>query len=714
MRKAALILLIFTVLFAYGCGKTNNPSSSSSPAADPSTVPSAPAQSYILTSLSLSSGTLSPVFSSSVYDYAVTVGNSISNITVTPTASGSGGLIKVNGSAVTSGSASGAITLAVGANTISIDVKNNIGQTTSYGIVVTRESAASTPSPTPTPTPTYTYNLTGLTLSNGTLSPSFATAVVDYTSTVTNGVSSINVTPTAAGDGGTITVNGTAVSSGNTSGSIGLNVGSNTITVAITPTGGSATTYTITVTRLAAAPANTYYVSTTGSNSTGNGSQSTPWATPGYGVSQLQAGDTLIILGGTYIITDYNDDRLIPQNSGTSGSPITIQGETGNRPVLAARNTAASASSAGLGQIVDLNSKSYITINNIEFTHDPTASGTEVYVRDCIAGNGDHITLEDLYIHHVDQFGVNIQDVDTFTIRDCVIEYCGFGGIGSPDMGAGGGWKNIIIDGCDLSYNGHYWRNTNGLHDDADPNTNPYSRPDGIGLEEGPGPIEVKNCLFEHNRGDGIDLKIGNAYVHENIVANNSCDGIKLWAGTTTVENNLVYGTMDGDSTSAAWVALVIGAPAGETFIIQNNTFHCNPQRNHYISTIQYDEKSDINLTLRNNIFSNAAGTLYIDSNVSSYTIDNNLFDRVSSSYEIEIGGSALTVAQLNSLTNCENNIEAVPSFVSPAWGATGNYHLNSGSAGIDQGTSTGMPSADLDGISRPRGGVVDIGAYER
>jgi uncharacterized repeat protein (TIGR02543 family) len=101
--------------------------------------------------------------------------------------------------------------------------------------------------------------LSGLTLSSGTLSPTFESATTSYTTSVVNSVSSITVTPTRTQENATITVNGTAVTSGSASSSISLNVGSNTITIIVTAQSGSTTggTYTLTVTRLAAAVAPT-------------------------------------------------------------------------------------------------------------------------------------------------------------------------------------------------------------------------------------------------------------------------------------------------------------------------------------------------------------------------------------------------------------------------------------------------------------------------
>ena len=41
------------------------------------------------------------------------------------------------------------------------------------------------------------------------------------------------------------------------------------------------------------------------------------------------------------------------------------------------------------------------------------------------------------------------------------------------------------------------------------------------------------------------------------------------------------------------------------------------------------------------------------------------------------------------------------------------NLHLKAGSPAIDAGTSSGAPSVDFDGVSRPQGAGYDVGAYE-
>ena len=94
--------------------------------------------------------------------------------------------------------------------------------------------------------------LSGLTISVGTLTPTFASGTLSYTDSVSNSTTSVTVTPTANQGNATIKVNNVSVASGQASGAISLSVGSNTINVLVTGQDGVTPVYTITVTRAAA------------------------------------------------------------------------------------------------------------------------------------------------------------------------------------------------------------------------------------------------------------------------------------------------------------------------------------------------------------------------------------------------------------------------------------------------------------------------------
>jgi len=200
------------------------------------TVPRLSNNAY-LASLALSGGALSPAFTLTNGVYTAAVTGATSSITVTPTLNNPHGSITVNGTAVTSGTASASIPLAVGDNTITTLVTAEDGVTIKhYRVTVTR--------------PSNNAYLSSLVLSSGTLSPAFAMATGSYTASVGNATSSITVTPTLNNPHGSITVNGTAVTSGTATGAIALSVGDNTISTVVTAQDGvTHKTYTVTVTR---------------------------------------------------------------------------------------------------------------------------------------------------------------------------------------------------------------------------------------------------------------------------------------------------------------------------------------------------------------------------------------------------------------------------------------------------------------------------------
>nr|WP_238357912.1 cadherin-like beta sandwich domain-containing protein [Cohnella zeiphila] len=191
-----------------------------------------------LSNITLSNGDLT--FDSAITDYTVDVSNETTDITVTPTAADATASIKVEGTAVNSGTASTPIDLNVGDNPITVEVTAQDGTTTKMYTVTVKRA------------PSSNAKLSDLTLSEGMLA--FDPDTEDYTVDVGNEVDSITVTPTAADATASIKVKGTAVDSGAASTPIDLNVGDNPVTVEVTAQDGTTTqTYTVTVKR---APSN--------------------------------------------------------------------------------------------------------------------------------------------------------------------------------------------------------------------------------------------------------------------------------------------------------------------------------------------------------------------------------------------------------------------------------------------------------------------------
>ena len=189
-----------------------------------------------LSALTISSGTLNPTFNSGTTAYTDSVTNDITSVTITPTRNEAHATITVNGNAVTSGSASGAVNLSVGSNAIPIVVTAQNGSIKTYTITITRAASSDA-------------TLSGLSISTGTLTPTFSSGTTSYSDTVANATSSVTVTPTRNEPNATITVNGIAVTSGTASDAINLEAGANAITIVVTAQDGTTKTYTITVSR---------------------------------------------------------------------------------------------------------------------------------------------------------------------------------------------------------------------------------------------------------------------------------------------------------------------------------------------------------------------------------------------------------------------------------------------------------------------------------
>ena len=94
-----------------------------------------------LSNLVLSAGAISPAFAPATLNYSLTVPGTTTSTTVTPTRTQANATITVNGITVTSGTASGAIALNPGANTIAVVVTAQDGTTTNYIVTVTRTCA---------------------------------------------------------------------------------------------------------------------------------------------------------------------------------------------------------------------------------------------------------------------------------------------------------------------------------------------------------------------------------------------------------------------------------------------------------------------------------------------------------------------------------------------------------------------------------------------
>jgi gliding motility-associated-like protein len=273
------------------------------------TVTRAASSNATLSNLKINAGiAISPVFAPSTTTYNATVPNGTGSITITPTTADANATVTVNGSPVTSKTASDPIYLSVGLNPITTEVTAQDGTIVDYTINVTR-------------TPSSDANLSALVISPGALSPSFTPGNTSYSVSVANNVNWLNLRPTGENATATITVGDEQVQSGTEGEPISLNVGTNTINIMMAASDGTTTqTYTLTVTR--AASSNAYLQNLR--VSTGTLSPAFHYTTNGYTVEVPNATTSISV---TAVLADETATMTIegtPATSRTAVGPITL------------------------------------------------------------------------------------------------------------------------------------------------------------------------------------------------------------------------------------------------------------------------------------------------------------------------------------------------------------------------------------------------------
>ena len=179
-----------------------------------------------LETLTVSNGTLSPTFNKNVNNYSVIVPNEVSQLTVDGT--------KTDSNSTVSGFTT--YDLPEGNKQITITVTAQDRTTNQYIITVTRQAAID-------PTKSSDNTLKGLTVKGATLVPTFSSSVDEYTVTVENNVTKVEIEATPNDSKATVSIPDSVNN---------LQVGNNTIVINVTAENNEIKTYTIVVNRKSA------------------------------------------------------------------------------------------------------------------------------------------------------------------------------------------------------------------------------------------------------------------------------------------------------------------------------------------------------------------------------------------------------------------------------------------------------------------------------
>ena len=281
---------------------------------------------------------------------------------------------------------------------------------------------------------------------------------------------------------------------------------------------------------------NTYWAATTGSDSN-PGTQVSPWLTLQHACAQLNSGDTLNIMSGSYAGVMFgNDIQLAPAAlfgviSGQPGYPITIQAD----------------SSAAPGTVI-INSRNVHSSCGIDFDF-----------------GGSYITLINLTIYNSDGsigYGMKLANGGNFIVQGCTAHACLKTGIFSSFI------NDSVFTGC-TSY-------SNSEH--------------GFYMSNSPERVTVTACTSYSNATAGIQMNAdatqgGGGTGLDCVFTNNICynNNVYRHSGTlnfyglqnSLIANNLLFecnGTglvlWDGDATAGCVNNIV----ANNTIVMLSNT----------------------------------------------------------------------------------------------------------------------------------------------
>ncbi|MCI0911769.1 Ig-like domain-containing protein [Pseudomonas putida] len=224
----------------------------------------------------------------------------------------------------------------------------------------------------------------------------------------------------------------------------------------------------------------------------------------------------------------------------------------------------------------------------------------------------------------------------------------------------------------------------------------------GGAIRANSGSITIEDSNFQNNAGAvinsattvGSTVVVRNTTIHDNsgsIVGGTAMSSLVRLGGANNhvLENVAIY---NNTGTYAA-----TGTIAGGAVIVLNNAG---------------GSVNIVNSTIANNVFLNtstgsitSAGLGWVNGQGGTITVQNSILTGNT------VNGAAADAVTGSGYTSITNLIGTTVNFVNAAGG---DYRLAStASNAIDQGTSSGAPATDLRGFERPRGGGVDIGAYE-
>lgn len=363
------------------------------------------------------------------------------------------------------------------------------------------------------------------------------------------------------------------------------------------------------------ASADHYYVSQSG-NDTDPGTSRRPWATLQRAADQVQPGDTVIVLPGTY--RGFNLSR-----SGSASRPIRFSAMPGVVVNIAAAGTHRSR--------IFLENASYIVIEGFEIvgTNNQTNSKEGIKIDGPVDGSAGHIVIRRNHIHHNGDRNILTGFASHLTIEDNVVHHA------AQEHGI---YVSNSGDTHVIRRNRVYANAGSGIQINADASLGG----DGV----------ITDALVEHNviygNGGGgiVDLGNGPIVVPPAGSAIN-CDGVQR----SVFRANVLY---DNHASGISLYRIDGGEPSQDNLVADNIIINAADGR----FALNIQDASSRN-TLRSNVLftqNPASGAIRIDSpSLEGLDSDRNLLEN-----HFEIDGAAVDFAAWRTRTGGDQHSSAV------------------------------------------------------
>ncbi len=493
-------------------------------------------------------------------------------------------------------------------------------------------------------------------------------------------------------------------------------------------------------------PSLIFYVAPEG-NDANPGTLAQPWRTIQKAASTLVSGQTVVIRGGVYF------ERVVPQNSGAAGNPITYTAFPGETPIIDGTGVALNFSDYQKDGLIQIIGKKFLSFSGLTIRNSSYVC-INLFKDDSLASDvyAEKITLSNLTILNCAHVGILGRYTRRLVIKNNVIDKIDY----SSGIGI---WKSedVVVDGNTIT-NAHYYHEKQGAYDEAltlSSVTN-FEVKNNTLENTLPLPWDISDTSFYFDRL-GIDVKDScqNGKVYKNIVRRMTAAGIYVDAYSAgTVMAGILSSSLNHVDIFQNRVSdgggIIIGAELANGVAEYINIYN-NLVVNAYFTGIHvkraHGDGLRKNITIYNNIIIGAAPegghggagiaitTEHLGSNDSSkpVIIQNNIAMFYFPSGTTYAGQIRAGNAGIASMIQASNNIVYGPQscsdeyptcvevgeritadpllvFVNPS---TFDFHLRSGSPAIDAGVTLSLFNFDLDDQPRPQGNGFDIGVYE-